>query len=131
MAPFNSSSYHVFSVKFPFAWTPILVCDNGCPLGGELTACFFFFAVVTEEKPEVNESAAKEVASDDLDFEDAREENDIDFGDNDEDDDDEDDEQLMVIETPEGLTLVEPTENSSFYIVQENEGEETPPGIGL
>ena len=35
----------------------------------------------------------------------------------------------MVIETPEGLTLVEPTENSSFYIVQENEGQETPPGM--
>lgn len=34
----------------------------------------------------------------------------------------------MVIETPEGLTLVEPTENSSFYFVQENEGQETPPG---
>lgn len=34
----------------------------------------------------------------------------------------------MVIETPEGLTLIEPTENSSFYIVQEHEGQETPPG---
>ena len=34
----------------------------------------------------------------------------------------------MVIETPEGLTLVEPAENSSFYIVQEHEGQETPPG---
>jgi len=34
----------------------------------------------------------------------------------------------MVIETPEGLTLVEPSENSSFYIVQEHEGQETPPG---
>jgi len=34
----------------------------------------------------------------------------------------------MVIETPEGLTLVEPAENSSFYIVQEHEGHETPPG---
>lgn len=34
----------------------------------------------------------------------------------------------MVVETPEGLTLVDPTENSSFYIVQENEGQETPPG---
>ena len=34
----------------------------------------------------------------------------------------------MVIETPEGLTLVEPTDNSSFYIVQEHEGHETPPG---
>ena len=35
----------------------------------------------------------------------------------------------MVIETPEGLTLVEPAENSSFYIVQENEGQETPPSM--
>ena len=35
----------------------------------------------------------------------------------------------MVVETPEGLTLVDPTENSSFYIVQENEGQETPPGM--
>lgn len=34
----------------------------------------------------------------------------------------------MVTETPEGLTLIEPTENSSFYIVQEHEGQETPPG---
>ena len=34
----------------------------------------------------------------------------------------------MVIETPEGLTLVEPTDNSSFYIVQEHEGHETPLG---
>lgn len=34
----------------------------------------------------------------------------------------------MVIETPEGLTLLEPAENSSFYIVQEHEGQETPPG---
>ena len=32
----------------------------------------------------------------------------------------------MVIETPEGLTLI--AENSSFYIVQEHEGQETPPG---
>ena len=37
----------------------------------------------------------------------------------------------MVIETPEGLTLVEPTENSSFYIVQENEGQKTPPGLTI
>lgn len=59
----------------------------------------------------------EDAGSDDLDFEDAREGN-----------DDDDDEQLMVIETPEGLTLVEPTENSSFYIVQEDEGQETPPG---
>lgn len=79
---------------------------------------------ITEEKPEVSESLVKEDGSDDLDFEDAREEN---FDDDDEDDDD--NEQLMVIETPEGLTLVEPTENSSFYIVQENEGQETPPGM--
>jgi len=82
---------------------------------------------ISEQKPEVNEHAVKEDGSDDLDFEDAREENDADFDDNSKDDDDDD--QLMVIETPEGLTLVEPTENSSFYIVQENEGEQTPPGI--
>ena len=76
---------------------------------------------------EVNEQGEKEDGSDDLDFEDAREGNDN--GDeNDDNEDDDDDEQLMVIETPEGLTLVEPSENSSFYIVQEHEGQETPPG---
>ncbi|XP_020618927.1 prothymosin alpha-A-like [Orbicella faveolata] len=81
---------------------------------------------MNDEKPEVNEQGDKEDGSDDLDFEDAREGND----DVDENADNEvdDDEQLMVIETPEGLTLVEPAENSSFYIVQEHEGQETPPG---
>ncbi|XP_068719096.1 traB domain-containing protein-like isoform X2 [Montipora capricornis] len=100
-----------------------------------------------EEKPKLSQTE-KEDGSDDLDFEDARDEfnvddkeknksDDGDRGDDDDDDendendddddDDDDDEQLMVIETPEGLTLVEPTENSSFYIVQENEGQKTPP----
>ena len=82
----------------------------------------------------MNESGEKEDGSEDLDFEDAREGNDNDFDKNEKDDDDgdvddDDDEQLMVIETPEGLTLVEPTESSSFYIVQENEGQETPPSM--
>ena len=69
----------------------------------------YFQTNISEQKPEESEQAEKEDGSDDLDFEDARE------GGNDE-------------ETPEGLTLVEPTENSSFYIVQELEGQETPPG---
>ena len=84
----------------------------------------FFGINISEEKPEVIEQDEKEDGSEDLDFEDAREGNDDNFDEN----DDDDDEQLMVIETPEGLTLVEPTENSSFYIVQEHEGQETPPG---
>ncbi|KAJ7372063.1 hypothetical protein OS493_021492 [Desmophyllum pertusum] len=82
---------------------------------------------LSEEKPDVTDQGEKEDGSDDLDFEDARDENDVDFDEN--YDDDDDDEQLMVIETPEGLTLVEPAENSSFYIVQEHEGQETPPGM--
>lgn len=86
---------------------------------------------IPEEKPELGETTTKEDGSDDLDFEDARQEIDDTFNSHKDgdDEDNDDDEQLMVVETPEGLTLVEPAENSSFYIVQENEGEETPPGI--
>ncbi|XP_074619932.1 traB domain-containing protein-like isoform X1 [Acropora palmata] len=89
-----------------------------------------------EEKPGVSETTELEEGSDDLGFEDARDYNNLDEenendGDQDEDDDcaGEDGDELMVVETPEGLTLVDPTENSSFYIVQENEGQETPPGM--
>lgn len=81
---------------------------------------------MNDENPElpVSKEKDKEDGSDDLYFEDARE------GNNDVDEnEDNEDEQLMVIETPEGLTLVEPAENSSFYIVQEHEGQETPPGM--
>ena len=79
---------------------------------------------ISEQKPESSQEVESE-EGDNLNFEDAREGgNDESFGDSDE----VEDEQLMVIETPEGLTLVEPTDNSSFYIVQEHEGHETPLG---
>ena len=81
-------------------------------------------ASISEQKPESSQEVESE-EGDNLNFEDAREGgNDESFGDSDE----VEDEQLMVIETPEGLTLVEPTDNSSFYIVQEHEGHETPLG---
>lgn len=98
--------------------------------------CIFLIDLPAEEKPGVSETTELEEGSDDLGFEDARDYNNLDKenendGDQDEDDDcaGEDGDELMVVETPEGLTLVEPTENSSFYIVQENEGQETPPGM--
>ena len=71
---------------------------------------------VVEEKAAVSEAQE----DDEGNFEDAR--------DGDSDSGGMDDEHLMVIETPEGLTLLEHSENSSFYFVQENEGLETPPG---
>lgn len=99
----------------------------------------FLTDLPAEQKPEVSETTELEEGCDDLGFEDARDDNNLDEenendndGDQDDDDDDcagDDGDELMVIETPEGLTLVDPTENSSFYIVQENEGQETPPGI--
>ena len=101
--------------------------------------CIFLIDLPAEEKPGVSETTELEEGSDDLGFEDARDYNNLDKenendGDQDEDDDcaGEDGDELMVVETPEGLTLVDPTENSSFYIVQENEGQETqetPPGM--
>ena len=42
--------------------------------------------------------------------------------------DDSSDDQLMVIETPEGLTLLDTPENSSFYFVPDNEGIESVTG---
>lgn len=101
-----------------------------------LLICIFLIDLPAEEKPGVSETTELEEGSDDLGFEDARDYNNLDKenendGDQDEDDNcaDEDGDQLMVVETPEGLTLVDPIENSSFYIVQENEGQETPPGM--
>lgn len=100
--------------------------------------CVFLIDLPAEEKPGVSETAELDKGSDDLGFEDARDYNNLDEenendddGDKDEDDDcaGDDGDELMVVETPEGLTLVDPTENSSFYIVQENEGQETPPGM--
>ena len=85
---------------------------------------FLIWINISEQKPEGSQEVESE-EGDNLNFEDAREGgNDESFGDSDE----VEDEQLMVIETPEGLTLVEPTDNSSFYIVQEHEGHETPLG---
>ena len=82
---------------------------------------------------DVNFEEAKDIAADDRGDKDDSvgnvDNNDDDDDDGDDDDEEEDDQHLMVIETPEGLTLVEPAENSSFYIVQENEGQETPPSM--
>ncbi|CAH3115336.1 unnamed protein product [Porites lobata] len=101
---------------------------------------------LNEEKLKVTASEGKSDGSNDVNFEEAKDraaddrgdkddrvgnngDNNDDDDDGDDDDEEEDDQHLMVIETPEGLTLVEPAENSSFYIVQENEGQETPPNM--
>ena len=110
-----------FSISLPSSKLTIslILCTNIVS-----KTLFLIWINISEQKPESSQEVESE-EGDNLNFEDAREGgNDESFGDSDE----VEDEQLMVIETPEGLTLVEPTDNSSFYIVQEHEGHETPLG---
>ena len=110
-----------FSISLPSSKLTIspILCTNIVS-----KTLFLIWINISEQKPESSQEIESE-EGDNLNFEDAREGgNDESFGDSDE----VEDEQLMVIETPEGLTLVEPTDNSSFYIVQEHEGHETPLG---